>query len=191
MKPSPSNPERTKLATGFSVHDYQVARDAQDSLKISEAIRKRFTERYISPVADAEGKNGFAMMAISCLMIEALESFYKGSETANVESAFRSFFARAAPFKEFRGHEHQFYKCVRCGILHQAETTGGWKVIRTGPLFDQATLTINATKFLRKLRLVLDEFCDGLKTAEWDSAVWKNVLKKMDAICKNCQKLPM
>src|SRR5260370_25336925 len=71
VKPLPSNPERTKLATGFSVHDYQVARDAQDSLKISEAIRKRFTERYISPVADAEGKTGFAMMAISCLIIEA------------------------------------------------------------------------------------------------------------------------
>ena len=104
MKSPPRDPEHTKLATGFCVRDYKVANAAQDAQKISEAIRRRFTERYIYPATDGQHKHGFTIMAISCLMIEALESFYLGWETSDGKSkaAFRSFFGRADPFKEFR-----------------------------------------------------------------------------------------
>lgn len=129
------------------------------------------------------------MMAISCLMIEALESFHQGWETSDGKSnaAFCSFFGWADPFKQFREYDQQFYKHVRCGILHQAETTGGWMVVRNGPLFEQATLTINATQFLRNLHGVLDKFCDDLKVTPWNSVAWKNVCKKMNTICENCR----
>jgi hypothetical protein len=188
MRSSPHEAEKTQLALGFSVSDYKAARDAHDSQKISEAIRQRFTERYIRPATDPVNKHGFTIIAISCLMIEALESFHKGWESTSgkSETAFRSFFGHTEPFKQFRGHEGQFYKHIRCGILHQAETTGGWKIIRTGALFDEATLTINATRFIRSLDRALNEFCDVLKAARWDSAEWTNVCKKMNAICENC-----
>jgi hypothetical protein len=123
-------------------------------------------------------------------MIEALESFRQGWTTSDGQSkaAFCFFFDDADAFGEFRGQGQQFYKNVRCGILHQAETTGGWRVVRIGPLFDPGTLTVNATLFLETLEHVLDGFCNELKTSAWDSAEWKKVRKEMDAICANCRR---
>jgi hypothetical protein len=105
------------------------------------------------------------------------------------QSAICSFFDDTDLFKEFRGHGREFYKHVRCGILHQAEATGGWKILRQGPFFDPRTNTVNAVRYLRSLRRVLDSFCDGLKTAPWDGPEWENVRTKMDAICENCTKV--
>jgi hypothetical protein len=188
-----NDPRQTELASNFTVAQYETACGAQDRDTIAEALRRRFTERYIGPVTPTKGKqmHGFTMMAISCLMIESLESFCQGWENTNSksEAAFCYFFDSQRQFNNFRGHFAQFYKNVRCGILHQAETTSGWKITRnkTAPLFDTASsLTINATLFLQNLRAVLDGFCDGLKTADWNSTEWKNVRKKMKALCHNC-----
>ncbi len=70
-------------------------------------------------------------MAISCLMIGALESFWQGWADARQRSreAFRSFFQRCAgqglELDIFTKLADDFYEGVRCGILHQAETTSG------------------------------------------------------------------
>lgn len=41
-----------------------------------------------------------------------------------------------------------FFTDIRCGILHQAETRGGWKIQRKGTLLDDHNKTMNATVFL-------------------------------------------
>jgi len=41
-------------------------------------VRLRFAERYLDPILDSPKRHGFAMMAICCLMVEALESFRNG-----------------------------------------------------------------------------------------------------------------
>jgi hypothetical protein len=192
---TPQPPDQTELASGFTVARYKTACSTQDRTTIAEALHRRFTERYIEPVTPASGKpmHGFTIMAISCLMIESLESFIQGWENSNSksEAAFCYFFDAHPQFASFRGHFARFYKNVRCGILHQAETTGGWKITRKkgAPLFDDApaSLTINATLFLENLVAVLDGFRDNLKAAEWNSTEWKNVRKKMKALCDNCQ----
>ena len=91
-------------------------------------------------------------------MIGALESFSQGvpDTTGAGGAAFQSFFDREDGLKVFRAHAKGFYKHVRCGILHQAETTGGWKITRKGPLLDEATRTVNATRFQRELIQSLD-----------------------------------
>lgn len=183
------DPTETELASGFTVRDYEKARDERDRDAIAEAIRRRFTERYIKPVSgSASYKHGFTIMAVSCLMIEALESFRQGWERSDRQSkaAFCFFFDASAPFKGLRGHAQAFYTHVRSGILHQAETTGGWRVRRSGLLFDPTALTINATLFVAALRQVLDIFCDDLKGAPWDGPEWKKVRKKINAICRHC-----
>jgi hypothetical protein len=190
MKSTTHDPEDTELATGFTVRDYKKARDSHPPNRnaIAEAIRRRFAERYLKPV-NTQAKHGFTIMAVSCLMIEALESFRQGWETSDRQSkaAFCFFFDAFEPFKDFRGHAQAFYTNVRCGILHQAETTGGWRIRRdSSPLLDATALTINANQFLKALEQVLASFCDALKTAAWDSPDWKNVRKKMNAIVRNC-----
>lgn len=182
-------PSSTELAKGFSVMDYKRARDASDRKAIAKAIQRRFTERYILPVTAKHGhKHGFTIMAVSCLMIEALESFRRGWVTSDGKSrdAFCYFFAGCDAFEPFRSSAQEFYKHVRCGILHQAETTGGWKIGRKGPLLASDGRTINATRFINELERALDGFCGELAALAWDDPQWKLARTKMDSICDHC-----
>jgi hypothetical protein len=49
-------------------------------------------------------------------------------------------------------------------ILHQSETTNGWRILRSGPLFIKESKTINATIFLNRLDKCLETYCDKLRT---------------------------
>ena len=97
--------------------------------------------------------HGFAQMAIACLMLEALESLLNGRKRSIVpnEKSFADFLDREPEFASLRGRVARFSKNVRCGILHQAETTGGWKILRKGELFD-GDHTLNAVRFIRAWR---------------------------------------
>jgi|SRR5580700_8305432 hypothetical protein len=84
MRPSspvtmpPSDAESTFIASKFTVRQYRDATANKDRDAVAEAIRRRFTERYVDPVLNGKNKHGFTQMAISCLMLEALESFLRG-----------------------------------------------------------------------------------------------------------------
>jgi hypothetical protein len=149
-------------------------------------VVERFTERYLRPIsANSEHKNGFTMMAVSCLMIESLESFRCGWPSTKKKSreAFKSFFSRWKEFEGFRLESDAFYEHVRCSLQHQAETTGGWRIMRQGPSL--AGHTINATRFVAAPGTVLRSYATELPGSEWDSQIWENLRKKMDAICAN------
>jgi hypothetical protein len=181
--------EDVQLASAFTISDYRAARSAQERLVIADAMRRRFRERYIRPVACASPslKNGFTIMAVACLLIEAFESFRLGLPTTQRKSrqAFRSFFKAADGFGIFRGHEDDFYTHVRCGILHQAETTGAWRILRKGPLFVPAAVQVNATRFINRLDSCVDRHCSRLTSLDWSSIEWRNTIKKFDAIVVN------
>jgi hypothetical protein len=184
------DPDDTELAPKFTVRDYEQCRDRNppDRDSIANAIRSRFINRYVEPAR--AGHRGFTIMAVSCLMIEALESFRQGwpSSEGRSKAAFCFFFDAFDQFKDLRGHASVFYKNVRCGILHQAETRGGWRIrLDKSPLFDSAALTINANLFLDALEQALGAFSNGLRTAEWDTTEWKNVRRKMDALVLECR----
>jgi hypothetical protein len=180
----------TELASNFSVSDYRKAVDGQDRIAISRAIRRRFEERYIVAVS-GERRHGFTMMAISCLMIEALESFRRGwrSTQGLGKAPFCSFFNASDRLRAFRQHAPSFYRNVRCGILHQAETTGGWKIRRRGPMFESQSLSINAKLFLDALHGDLRDFCDRLEEADWDDSEWRSVREKMSAVVAGCSSI--
>lgn len=185
------DPKNTELAPDFTVRDYERARDAQPPNReaIADALHRRFTARYLKPVTTPP-VTGFTMMAVACLMIEALESFRQGWDTSDKRSqaAFCFFFDSVDEFKDVRGHGKDFYKHIRCGILHQAETTGGWRIRRDGSAsFDPTARTVNAVRFVKTLRTFLDGFCARLKTDAWDSDNWKNIRRKFDAIVRHCE----
>src|SRR5207245_9363938 len=78
---------------------YQHLEANQDRQAIADFFTERFTERYITPIESAGkiGKHGFTVMAISCLLIETLESFWNGWPSTNGRSqlAFCQFFSRS------------------------------------------------------------------------------------------------
>lgn len=186
-----------KLSSSLRVSEYRELEAKKDRSKIADFVLERFTERYITPLSDdLKKKHGFCTMAISCLMIEALESFRQGWPHTNrkSEEAFCSFFSwcleQGSELGVFSVDAKDFYKNVRCGILHQAETTNGWLIRRKGPLFVPAKKILNATKFHIELKKYLRSYCDLLKNSAWGSEVWKNLIKKMKAVVENCVSAP-
>lgn len=157
-------------------------------------IYHRIYHRYIAPLEniEKEKKSGFLMMAISCLTIEALESFHEGINNTRNRSGitFHNFFKQYNDFfPDIQNHSRIFYKHIRCGILHQAETTGGWRISRDDKdqIFSTNEKVINANKFMRALKLSLDKYINELKNTSFDSLIWKNSIKKIEYICQNCK----
>lgn len=183
----------TRLSSSITIRKYRDMEKAKDTKGIAAFIQERLSERYILPVRTGS-KNGFAMMACACLLIETLESFWNGWKTSDGagpgENAFRSFFARNTQLREFERHADSFYRNVRSGILHQGETKGGWRISRTTQLPVLSTTrvrTIQAAKFLSCVEGSLCDYCRELESEKWESQRWRNARRKVNHIIENCQ----
>lgn len=133
--------KRIKLATDFYINDYVQFEKDENKAGIADFVFKRLSERYLIPLENvpSEFKNGFSLMANACLLIETYESFWQGWDSTEVANwrTFKSFFNRENGFMTFKPDAYDFYSNIRCGILHQGETKGGWKITRKkdAPLF--------------------------------------------------------
>jgi hypothetical protein len=184
----------------ITVGTYEEWEKDKDKDKIADLIYQRLYCRYLKPFEyddekyRTEYKNSFAIMANNCLLIETLESFYRGwnKTSGKSEQAFCKFFSREKLFQEFSNNDIPtiFYKNIRCGILHQGETTGGWRISRG---FDETDLLnienkfIHAVKFQEKLKESLKNYKNTLIEEDWSTDSWKNARKKMNFIIKNCK----
>ena len=179
--------ENTQLSTSVRVKDYKRLIEQGEYGRIADFINERFRERYLDSFENNKSKHGFAMMAIGCLMVESLHSFKKGWKRTGGKGgdAFEEFFRNSQFLTDFSGIGSDFYSSVRCGILHQAETYNGWKILRKGPLVDEGKRTINAIKFLQSLSKELTHYTAVLKDSPAKSDVWKRATKKLNHMCAN------
>jgi hypothetical protein len=189
---------KTNLATPtghVTVADYKrwCAERKSGKEKIAEFFRERMRERYIEPILalEADEKNGFSIMALSCLMIETYETFRQGWRSSDGKSkeAFVRFFEREDLFRDFKSYAEEFWKNVRCGILHQGETTRGWQITRkiAEPLFEAATLTVHATRFHTLMAKAIDNYRDELKAKPLTDEIWTHFMTKMNATVASCR----
>jgi hypothetical protein len=185
--------EEIRLSSHVTIKRYREMEKAKDRASVAEFIYERLSERYILPVKTG-AKNGFAMMACSCLLIETLQSFWNGWKTSNGagpgELVFKSYFGRNERFRDFESHASSFYEDVRSGILHQGETKGGWRITRDRE-FPVLTVnnvkTIQAAKFLNRLEASLYDYCRDLKSSDWSGERWKKARRKINHIINNCK----
>jgi hypothetical protein len=172
----------------------------EDKEKIANLIHDRLYRRYLKPFDfndeeyKKEYKNSFSIMANNCLLIETLESFYKGWENTSSRSelAFLKFFSRDENFQEFAINDMPsiFYKNIRCGILHQGETTGGWRISRGNnetSVLNIENKFIHSVLFQNKLKTALKNYRDSLIEDSWTSPLWKKTKKKMKSVINNCK----
>jgi IS1 family transposase len=74
---------------------------------------------------------------------------------------------------------------VRCGILHNAETRNGWKILRDGPFYDVNTKTINAVKFMNRLKSTLKDYKKALDNSVVNTEIWNSFVNRLkDVISK-------
>lgn len=194
----------TELATGITVSNVYGLIQKNDRKKISKFVYDRFYRRYLMPFekVNPSYNSGFAQMAVCCLMIEAMESFRFGwndtmEDAKKPDGAriiggeiFEGFFTKYEEFKGFRGYGKEFYKSIRCSILHQAEAQNGWRIVRDEkcPLLDEKKRMIHSTRFRYRMKQCLRKYC---KELEEDDGVWDFFKLKMAYIIKNCQKRRM
>lgn len=156
--------------------------------KMIELVHHRFYNRYLKHAKSAD--SGFLKMAIACLLIETIESFKQGLKNTKGKSSkmFQDFFhSEKRHFPGFDAIHKDFFDNVRCGILHQAETTNAWRILLDGPLLDLSEKQINADQFVQGLEYSMTEYIDRLREHHFTNKLWKNTLFKLEDICDNCE----
>lgn len=202
--------KNVSIAPGYTVGDWlaldltlkEYGPEWEKAIGILEArIRGRFIEP-INQLLDAEKdispkdrKYGFSIMAILCLLIETLQSFFEGKgHTQGISKAiFIRFFTDNEPFKSRYKvtpdlASHMYYH-LRCGILHQAEVTGGSRLRSIGPTFrmENGKLIINRTKFANAIFQTFEDYLKNLREGTPAGAAFRgNLEKKFTQIIANC-----
>lgn len=113
-------------------------------------LHPRLTLRYFDPIktlqyGGAYQGEGFSIVAIQCTLIEFLESTTQGVnykfkskgeksgpfEYTSSQSIFEAFLCSRTPFSSIfdKASALDFYIGVRCGLLHEAQTKNGWKIL--------------------------------------------------------------
>lgn len=188
-----------------------LIKDEKNKDIISEVIFRRYYERYLKifyypgqqtknylktekiylkNVFNEEYKNGFSIMTNCCLLIEAFSTFLQGQNQTkmNGKDTFKLLFKKAQdynnPLKVF-AEEETFYKNVRCGLLHQGETYGKFRIRRDTQLFDSVNKIINAKLFCDALKQFLIEYKNELSNADWKSDIWNKSRIKLKHIIQN------
>lgn len=193
-----------KALTFASEHDWDMA---------IEIFEDRIRYRYLDAVQVLQDDDneyhrihkqrrfGFAMMALDCLLIETLAQFYDGLkdsdearkpplELDNTQFYIRFLTQRAFVLKTFFDwpSANAFYKTIRCGILHQAETKED-SIIRfhdcqTVPFVRVGdSLTIYWINLHKLVRREFETYCVHLKFNDVPG-LRDNFRRKMDHICR-------
>lgn len=172
--------------------EWIASKDESSKSNLIRLIDHRFTNRYLKHLDPTINDSGFFKMAICCLMIETMESFKQGEKNTKGKSKqmFIDFFeTEEAFFPEFKDVSIDFYNNIRCGILHQAETTNAWRILRVGFLLNKSERTINADKFVKALKSSLENYINNLKENNINDTegIWPKAILKINDICNNCQ----
>jgi hypothetical protein len=180
----------TETVTVGQARQWMKAKDDDAKNNLIKLIYHRFYNRYVKHLHQID--SGFLKMAVSCLMIETLESFRQGKKNTKGkgvgQNMFRDFFKiEDRLFPDFKNIASDFYSSIRCGILHQAETTNAWRILRKDALLDKTNKTINASRFVKALDKSLDNYVVSLQREGFDSTIWKNALFKIEDVCANCK----
>ena len=165
----------------------------------------RLSLRYLKPIKVLQHHGtfqgeGFAIVAIQCTLIEFLESTVEGrsyryrrrgdprlgpDDYQDSSDLFVRFLTKRMPFKEeFDGDlARDFYKNVRCGLLHEARTKGEWTIrakTPNGKVVSAAKKTVYRDDFHAAILHFIDWYH---KELSFDVSLQEAFIKKFDNLC--------
>lgn len=172
--------------------------------------RMRIDTRYLHPIAsiqrdDTESGEGFAIAALFCSLIEFLESCERGDNfhfigrtkdkrqpneynEHQASSYFKDFLKTRKPFDTLipSALVDSFYQDVRCGLLHEARTKGGWFISTAasgGALISKkgGQITLFRNRLIPALEAYFVEYRKRLLS---DSSTQQAFIRKFDHLCK-------
>jgi len=187
----------------------ELIKDKKNKTLIADLVYQRLYNRFIKifdfknnetkyyegkeqNIFKTEYKNGFIIMASSCILIETISSFLEGTNMTvygKGKDSYNIFFEKCNEYdnklKTFK--DKQIYKNIRNAVLHQGETYDKFKIVRSGELYQETENKINATMFINNLKLFLEKYKQQLQNdnCEWDSKIWDNCRSKIRYIIDN------
>lgn len=161
-------------------------------------FKDRIHARYLKHMdcIESDEFSGFAIMSLSCLLIETLEQFMRGTQDSKNEGL--NYFSKFLR-DNFDGAFNEktakiFYRKIRNGLLHNAETKDKCliniidenetidKVIIIEEI-DDDNIRVYRDNFYLKLKKVIDNYIEDIIKGE-KLELRRNLIKKMDFICK-------
>ncbi|MBO4983725.1 MAG: hypothetical protein J6D23_06655 [Clostridia bacterium] len=159
--------------------------------KAIEIFDDRINGRFISQVRLLKQNvkdNGFSMTAIICLLIETLAQFENGLDNSPRSGEIcKNFLIKHFPQHFDNDTSTLFYKKIRCGILHQAQTQNGSRisVVESRKIVEIKNNVF--TVYINALFNKLEEYYNEYKTKlanPLELQLRENFIKKMNYICK-------
>ena len=155
-------------------------------------VRDRLEGRFLRFANDwlEDEYSGFVVLAIDCLLVETIQQFKDGLPDGDGHS--KRLFKKFLEGPQFQPHfqtdqiRGEFYKDIRCGLLHQAEAKKQWLIRR-----QQATLLqkvgadgyiIDVERFHEAVKNSLEEYLGDICKPE-KGDVRANLWEKMNHIC--------
>jgi len=181
-------------------HEIEISPSSKNPVKWDNAIdifEDRIEGRYLNVINsflsndDKLLRDGFVVMAINCLLIETLMQFkYGEDETIGSNSVRYTQFL----YEEFptvftnKNSAKKFYKDIRCGILHSAQTKGKSKltfgknyVIEISEINSVEYISVDVGNFTNVLREYYENYVRNLRRDEGN--LRGNFIQKMNFIC--------
>lgn len=184
------------ISTKYKKEDYsKLDLNNQSSIadwkKAIAIFDDRIRNRYIKPlnllINDIK-TNGFVIMSIECLLIETLLQFKEGKDEIKNNKKEYSDFLLQELSAYFDGNTcTQFYKGIRCGILHSAQTKNYTRLTEDDSYVVKEKDGILYVSVLQLLSTI-DEYLDNYECKllnEKEIIIRENFIKKMNMICKN------
>lgn len=211
---SPLDPGDVRIAGKKTVRDWQQFRgqlvpggDPKVWRRAFHAyFNTRLSLRYLKPITVLQGNGtlqgeGFSIVAIQTTLVEFLESTIQGVsyryrrrsdpplgpyEYANSGMLFVAFLSTRQPFaRGFNAHlARDFYENVRCGLLHEACTKGGWTIHAKSPAGSVVSAP-DKIVYRDTFQAALLEFIGWYKmTLPSDIALQEAFIRKFDSLCQ-------
>jgi hypothetical protein len=165
----------------------------------------RLKTRYLEPIKILQTQltgqgEGFSIVAIQCSLVEFLEATIQGStfkhpskgkpgphEYSSSGRLFISFLTEREPFRQHfdASVAKAFYEDIRCGLLHEARTKGGWRIwarTREGNLLDKEKKIL----YRDNLQTAFEQFLDLYrKDLLRDPELRDAFIRKFDSLCRD------
>lgn len=174
---------------------------------VQDYFRGRLQDRYLGPIetlqqSGHQAGEGFSIVALQCSLIEFLESTIQGTnyrylrrgenlgphEYSGSKDVFVHFLCERQPFQAVFGPAptlaEDCYASVRCGLLHEARTKNGWRILAgssSSALVDGAKRIVYRNGFQAGLVTFVAWYEQAVPT---DVSMQEAFIRKFEALCQ-------
>lgn len=192
--------DRIYISPSYTPEDYEEINlnnnsSSEDWEKAIEIFSDRIYGRFLNAIdilMDGYNDFSFSSMAIMCLLIETLHQFYYGldkTEWRKHEEAFINFLTTSKYFESNFGviEARRFYKHIRNGIIHQAQTQGNTQLTINALHMVELVprgIRVDVGLFHRALKDEVRNYIDRLRSHD-NHIIRENFIRKMGFIVRN------